>query len=137
MPKVPEMVFSRPPLERMHRIFHLIQQEDYPNCTGIAREFEVSTRTIKRDVDFLKCRYNLPIEFDAQGNVATGFSGSVTVAIDANPGGGTLSGTTNVSAANGVATFSNLSIDRAGNGYTLSATAGGVAGATSNSFNIM
>jgi predicted DNA-binding transcriptional regulator YafY len=66
MPKVPESVQSRPPLERMYRLFHLIQQGEYPNCTQLAKEFEVSTRSIKRDVDFLKCRYHLPIEYDNQ-----------------------------------------------------------------------
>jgi len=37
------------------------------------------------------------------------------------PGGGTLSGTTTLSAVSGVATFSNLSIDKSGAGYTLTA----------------
>jgi len=37
---------------------------------------------------------------------------------------------------NGVATFSNLSINKAGTGYTLSATSSGLTGATSNAFNI-
>lgn len=66
MPKVPETVKARPPLERMYRLFQLIQQGEYPNCSRLAKEFEVSTRSIKRDVDFLKCRYHLPIEYDDQ-----------------------------------------------------------------------
>ena len=41
------------------------------------------------------------------------------MAIGTNPGGGTLSGTTTVAAVAGVATFSNLSINKAGTGYTL------------------
>jgi len=73
---------------------------------------------------------------DAQGNTATGFSGNITVAIGTNAGGGTLSGTTSAGAANGVATFSNLRIDKAGSGYTLAASASGLTGATSNSFDI-
>jgi hypothetical protein len=73
---------------------------------------------------------------DSSGNLVTSFSGNVTVAIGANPAGGALSGTTTVAAVNGVATFSNLSIDKAGNGYTLNASASGVNGATSNTFNI-
>ena len=47
------------------------------------------------------------------------------MAIGTNPGGGTLSGTNPVAAVSGVATFANLSIDKAGNGYTLTASAGG------------
>ena len=33
-----------------------------------ANEFEVTVRTIMRDVDFMKCRINLPIEFNADRN---------------------------------------------------------------------
>src|SRR5439155_17112965 len=69
-------------------------------------------------------------------NTATGFTGTVTVALGANPGGGTLSGTTSVAAVNGVATFANLSINKVGTGFTLSATATGVTSATSGGFNI-
>jgi len=47
-----------------------------------------------------------------------------------------LSGTKTVTAANGVATFSNLSIDQLGNGYTLVVSSAGVAGAESRTFNI-
>jgi hypothetical protein len=68
---------------------------------------------------------------DAQGNTATAFTGNVTVALGASPGGGTLSGTVTVTAAAGIATFSNLSIDKSGSGYTLLATSGGLTAATS------
>jgi len=73
---------------------------------------------------------------DANNNVVTTSTASIAVAIGTNPGGGTLSGTTPVSAVNGVATFSNLSINKTGTGYTLAASSTGVAGATSNTFNI-
>jgi hypothetical protein len=73
---------------------------------------------------------------DAQGNTATGFTGGVTVAIGTNPAGGTLSGTTTVAGVGGIASFSTLSIDQPGNGYTLTATAVGPAGATSAAFNV-
>ena len=66
MPKVQAEVFSRPPWERMMRMHQLIQNGELPNCTSLSKEFEVSTRTIKRDVDFMKCRLKLPIEYDAQ-----------------------------------------------------------------------
>src|SRR5213075_1256347 len=71
---------------------------------------------------------------DASGNTATGFTGNITVAIGTNPGGGTLSGTTTVAASGGVATFSGLSINKAGTGYSLTAT--GAGSATSTVFNI-
>src|SRR5438132_1064278 len=73
---------------------------------------------------------------DANGNVVTGSTASITVAIGTNPGGGTLSGTKTVSAVSGVATFSALSIDKTGTGYTLTATSTGVTSATSSTFNI-
>ncbi|HTT67876.1 MAG TPA: hypothetical protein VMF70_07605, partial [Gemmatimonadales bacterium] len=73
---------------------------------------------------------------DALGNTVTGASNSVTVAIGTNPASGTLSGTSSVAAVSGVATFSTLSIDKAGTGYTLTAAASGLAGATSGTFNV-
>ena len=76
---------------------------------------------------------------DEQGNPATSYSGQVTVAIGQNGGillPGTLSGTGTVTVVNGVATFSDLSIDQAGTGYTLVVTAPGATGATSAPFNI-
>ena len=48
------------------RLHQLMQQNQLPNCPELAKEFETSTRTIKRDVDFMKCRLNLPIEYDNQ-----------------------------------------------------------------------
>jgi hypothetical protein len=63
---------------------------------------------------------------DAFGNVVTGDSGdAVTLSLGANPAGGTLSGTLTVTVTNGVATFSDLSINLAGSGYALHARAGG------------
>src|SRR5947208_6043545 len=73
---------------------------------------------------------------DAQGNLVTGFVGSVTMALGTNPGGSTLGGTTTVPAVSGVASFGNLSLDKVGTGYTLTAAAAGLTGATSNSFNV-
>ena len=74
---------------------------------------------------------------DAFGNIATQFTGNVTVAIGTNPGAGTLSGTKTLAATNGVATFSDLSIDNIGAGYTLAASASGLSGVTSDPFNII
>src|SRR5439155_723968 len=73
---------------------------------------------------------------DDAGNLVPAFTGPVTIALDANPGGAGLAGRKIVDAVNGVATFSDLSIKLAGNGYTLTASAAGLAGATSAVFNI-
>src|SRR5439155_757735 len=73
---------------------------------------------------------------DAQGNPATGFTGNVTIAIGANPGGATLSGSASVAAVAGVATFGDLSLNRAGTGYTLTASATGLTTTGSAAFDI-
>ena len=72
---------------------------------------------------------------DAAGNLVNS-AASVTLAIGTNPSAGTLSGTATVNAVAGVATFSGLSIDKAGTGYTLAATSGALTPATSAAFNI-
>jgi hypothetical protein len=77
-------------------------------------------------------------ELDAFGNLETGDSASpVTLVIGANPAGGVLGGTTTVNVSGGVATFSNLSINQIGTGYTLTAASGSLTKATSSSFNIL
>src|SRR5258706_156519 len=74
---------------------------------------------------------------DAGGNTVTGATNSITLAIGTNPSSGTLSVTTNpLTATGGVASFAGVKIDKAGNGYTLTATAAGLTTATSASFNI-
>src|SRR5439155_293495 len=73
---------------------------------------------------------------DASGNTVTSYTGLITVAIGANPGGGTLSGTTRSEARRGVAACRTLSTNNAWNGYTLLASASGLTGTTSGSFNI-
>ncbi|MGH7526126.1 MAG: Ig-like domain-containing protein, partial [Gemmatimonadales bacterium] len=73
---------------------------------------------------------------DQFGNAVTDATHGVTVALGTNPAGGTLGGTTTVPAVSGVATFSTLTVDNVGAGYTLAATAGGLSGATSDAFNV-
>src|SRR6266702_2694966 len=75
---------------------------------------------------------------DAHGNQVASFVGNVTVALASNPGGSTLSGTTTVGAVDGIAIFYNLSLDKAGAGYTLTASVsgGGLAAPTSAAFDV-
>src|SRR5207244_3128523 len=61
---------------------------------------------------------------DAGGNL-TPATNPVTIALGTNPTGATLSGTLTRSAVAGVATFDDLKIDKAGSGYTLTATSAG------------
>jgi len=74
---------------------------------------------------------------DARGNTVTTATTSITLGIGTNPGTGTLSGTTTVAAINGVATFANMRVNTLGAGYTLTASAATLTGATSHSFNIV
>src|SRR5690349_8019032 len=55
---------TRPPFERMKKIFGLLQDGTYPNCTSMAAEFEVAAKTVRRDLDFMRERWELPIEYD-------------------------------------------------------------------------
>src|SRR6478672_5364857 len=55
---------SRPPLERMMRIHGQLKAGDFPNCRKIADDLEVSSKTIQRDIDFMRDRLGLPIEYD-------------------------------------------------------------------------
>jgi hypothetical protein len=72
---------------------------------------------------------------DQFGNIVTNSSASVTLAIANNPGSGTLSGGSST-ASSGLATFSALSINNSGVGYTLTASSSGLASVTTSAFNV-
>ena len=74
---------------------------------------------------------------DPYGNVDTSFSDSVNVALSTNPVGATLGGTSTLTAQNGVATFSGLTLDKRGNGYTLLVTANGLTSSQTSAFNVL
>ena len=57
---------SRPPLERMLRIHQALQAGNFPNATALAREIEVATKTIHRDIEFMRSRLDLPVEYDTR-----------------------------------------------------------------------
>lgn len=59
---------TRPPLERMNFIHERLQADAYPNCAAVACHFEVAAKTIQRDIDFMRDRWSLPIEWDAAHN---------------------------------------------------------------------
>jgi len=63
---------------------------------------------------------------DSSGNLESSFNGMVTVALANNPGGATLGGTLSVTASQGVATFSGLTLTAAASGYTLVVTSSGL-----------
>jgi predicted DNA-binding transcriptional regulator YafY len=55
---------SRPPLYRFQEIFHAIKTGRYPNRTKLAETIEVTTKTIQRDIDYMRYQMSVPIEFD-------------------------------------------------------------------------
>jgi len=73
---------------------------------------------------------------DASGNLVPMATNTVTMGLGGNPVGGVLGGTLSVAAAAGVATFSTLTLDKAGVGYSLAASSSGLSPATSNAFNV-
>ncbi len=74
---------------------------------------------------------------NASGKVVPGNTSAVTLKIANNPGSATLGGTLTRNAVNGVATFNNITLSKAGTGYTLTATDGNLTSDTSAAFNIV
>jgi len=62
--KAARVLSSRPPLERMLRIHQMIQSGSFPNATQLAAQLEVSTKSVHRDLEFMRDRLQLPLEFD-------------------------------------------------------------------------
>lgn len=56
---------KRPAIERMLLIHKALQRGGFPNCSRLAEELEVSTKTISRDIDFMRDRMLMPIEYEA------------------------------------------------------------------------
>jgi predicted DNA-binding transcriptional regulator YafY len=56
---------ARPPLERMLRIHRTLQSGQYPNANRLAAELEVSSKSVHRDLEFMRDRLGLPLEYDS------------------------------------------------------------------------
>jgi proteasome accessory factor B len=48
----------------MMRMHERLKSGRYPNCRILAEELEVSAKTVQRDIDFMRYRLGLPIEYD-------------------------------------------------------------------------
>jgi hypothetical protein len=82
--------------------------------------------------------FGLTVEVESpDGSLVTGASGTVTVSLANDPGGGSLGGSLTVTIEQGIATFSGLNIDKAGAGYALNVNAAGLVPATSSPFNVV
>jgi predicted DNA-binding transcriptional regulator YafY len=58
---------TRPLLGRMRHIFQTIKSGDFPNRHRLAADIEVTTKTIQRDIDFMRERLRLPIAYGQEG----------------------------------------------------------------------
>jgi predicted DNA-binding transcriptional regulator YafY len=56
---------SKTQAERLLDLDRRLRNSEYPNCTSFAEEWETSTKTVQRDIDYLKDRMGAPIEYDA------------------------------------------------------------------------
>jgi hypothetical protein len=73
---------------------------------------------------------------DPDGTIDTTFSGPITLALGNQPAGASLGGTLTATAAGGVATFTGLTLNQPGSGYTLEATSGNLPAATAGPINV-
>ncbi len=73
---------------------------------------------------------------DLQGNLQNSATNPVSISLGTNPAGGTLSGTLTRNAVGGQVTFDDLSLDNAGNGYTLVVSSPLLTSATSAALNV-
>ena len=49
----------------MVRVFKALKEHRAVNCTILASELEVSPRSVGRDIEFMRDRLEMPIEYDA------------------------------------------------------------------------
>ena len=56
---------SRPPLSRMLIIHSMLQANRFPNRRSMAQILDTSEKTIQRDIDFMRDRMNLPIQYNS------------------------------------------------------------------------
>ncbi|MEI9475186.1 MAG: WYL domain-containing protein [Deltaproteobacteria bacterium] len=42
-----------------------VRAKKYPNATSLAEKFEISSKTAQRDIEFMKCRLQCPMEYNA------------------------------------------------------------------------
>ena len=66
MPPKSALPSSRPPLARMLRIHEELQDGRLTNGSKLAAKLEVSTKTIMRDLAFMRDQLDLPAEYDPQ-----------------------------------------------------------------------
>lgn len=59
---------DRPLWRRLQTIHHAIKERRFPNASSLAKELGVSSKTVQRDLDYLRDELEAPIEFDRLEN---------------------------------------------------------------------
>ena len=81
--------------------------------------------------------FSLSVEADdPYGNLATSFSGSISITLANNPAGDALNGMLTETAKAGFATFSGLSLDTVDSGYAIAAASSGLTATMTRSFSV-
>ncbi len=57
---------ARPPLRRIWAIHALVRKGNFPNCSTLAKELEVTPKTIQRDIVFMREQLSMPLEYDGK-----------------------------------------------------------------------
>ncbi len=60
----PEPALGRNALERLLKIHQRLSARAYPNTIELSKEFEVAQKTIRRDIQWMKDHWNIPIAYD-------------------------------------------------------------------------
>jgi hypothetical protein len=107
----------------------------FPGCIGPPAKLAFTQQPNSSYASGATITVKVSVE-DFNGNVVTSDTSAVTVALTGGSSGAILSGTKVVNAVAGVATFSNLSVDKVGTNYVLNATDGSLTGTASTAFNI-
>lgn len=58
--------WTRRPLHRIYEIHTWLKAGRYPNCQQLARELEMTAKTVQRDINFMRDELNLPLVYDDQ-----------------------------------------------------------------------
>jgi len=107
----------------------------FPGCAGAAAKLAFTQEPNASYASNATITVKVSIE-DENGNVVTRDTSPVTLVLSRGAVAEALNGTTTVNAVNGVATFSNLSVAKAGTGYRLNATGAPLYASVSTAFNI-
>lgn len=55
---------TRAPMKRIYHIHEAVSEGRLPNCSSLAKELEVTPKTVQRDITFMRDRLGLPLEYD-------------------------------------------------------------------------